>query len=59
MKIWPISSHSKVQNLFLINVFPGIFCIYVPIPLINHTLNPYKIFQIKTIQKNACTKKHI
>jgi hypothetical protein len=59
MKIWPFQVIQNFINFFLLIFFQEFFCIYVSIPLINHTLNTYKISQIKTIQKNACTKKHI
>jgi hypothetical protein len=39
-------------------IYYGIICIYVLIFLIYHILGPYKICQIKIIQKIACIKRH-
>jgi hypothetical protein len=59
MKIWSISSHSKIYNFFLSKFFYQKFCIYILIFLIYHIfLSLYKISQIKTIHKNACIKRH-
>jgi hypothetical protein len=56
-EIWSILGHSKVHDMFFSSIFfYQTLYIYVFFALRYHILNPYQIFQIKTIKKNIYIK---